>query len=149
VFRPDSGDPVEAVLMALKAAEKTFGTTLNGKGYKVIKGAGKYSPSIALPSTKLYFIIAMIIILLNDIACIQGDGINMQSVKTILDAVLKEGFSAQNVAFGMGGGLLQKVNRDTMSFATKLRYSLFPSPFSLIHSPPVSSNMQMVPEEMS
>ena len=28
--------------------------------------------------------------------------------------------SAENVAFGMGGGLLQKVNRDTMSFATKL-----------------------------
>jgi nicotinic acid phosphoribosyltransferase len=33
---------------------------------------------------------------------------------------LKEGYSAQNVAYGMGGGLLQKVNRDTMSFATKL-----------------------------
>ena len=28
--------------------------------------------------------------------------------------------SSQAVAFGMGGGLLQKVNRDTMSFATKL-----------------------------
>lgn len=34
----------------------------------------------------------------------------------------REGFSAQNVAFGMGGGLLQRVNRDTMSFATKLSY---------------------------
>jgi nicotinic acid phosphoribosyltransferase len=43
-------------------------------------------------------------------------------VKKILEAVLKEGFSAQNVAFGMGGGLLQKVNRDTMSFATKLSF---------------------------
>ena len=29
---------------------------------------------------------------------------------------------AQAVAFGMGGGLLQKVNRDTMSFATKLSH---------------------------
>lgn len=28
----------------------------------------------------------------------------------------------QAVAFGMGGGLLQKVNRDTMSFATKLSH---------------------------
>lgn len=26
------------------------------------------------------------------------------------------------VAFGMGGGLLQKVNRDTMAFATKLNF---------------------------
>jgi len=94
VFRPDSGDPVEAILAALKAGEQAFGTTKNKKGYKVIKGA----------------------------ACIQGDGINMKTVKLILDAALKEGFSAQNVAFGMGGGLLQKVNRDTMSFATKLSF---------------------------
>jgi len=36
------------------------------------------------------------------------------------DAVLEEGFSAQNVAYGMGGALLQKCNRDTMSFATKV-----------------------------
>jgi len=53
---------------------------------------------------------------------IQGDGIGYKDIKNILDAVLKEGYSAENVAFGMGGGLLQKVNRDTMSFATKLMY---------------------------
>lgn len=94
VFRPDSGDPVEAILMALKAGEKVFGATKNKKGYKVINGAG----------------------------CIQGDGINIDNVKQILDAVLKAGYSAQSVAFGMGGGLLQKLNRDTMSFATKLSY---------------------------
>ena len=34
--------------------------------------------------------------------------------------VIAAGFSAESVGFGMGGGLLQKVNRDTMSFATKL-----------------------------
>jgi len=94
VFRPDSGDPVESILLALRAGEKTFGVTMNKKGYKVINGAG----------------------------CIQGDGINMPVVTKIVDAVLKEGFSTQNVAFGMGGGLLQKVNRDTMSFATKLSW---------------------------
>lgn len=31
-------------------------------------------------------------------------------------------YAIQAVAFGMGGGLLQKVNRDTMSFATKLSF---------------------------
>lgn len=31
----------------------------------------------------------------------------------------------QNVAFGMGAGLLQKVNRDTMSFATKLSHIVY------------------------
>lgn len=32
---------------------------------------------------------------------------------------------AQAVAFGMGGGLLQKVNRDTMQFATKLCHIVY------------------------
>ncbi len=31
----------------------------------------------------------------------------------------------QAVAFGMGGGLLQKINRDTMSFATKLSHVIY------------------------
>jgi nicotinic acid phosphoribosyltransferase len=52
----------------------------------------------------------------------QGDGIGYEGVQRILQAVLAANYSAQNVAFGMGGGLLQKVNRDTMSFATKLMY---------------------------
>jgi len=94
VLRPDSGDPIEAVLMALRAGEKTFGTTTNRKGYKIINGA----------------------------ATIQGDGINIHTIPQILDASLKEGYSAENIAYGMGGGLLQKVNRDTMGFATKLNF---------------------------
>ena len=92
VLRPDSGDPVEAVLMALRAAEKVFGSEVNSKGFKVIKGCG----------------------------VIQGDGINIDGLRRILEAAMEAGYSAENVAFGMGGGLLQKVNRDTMSFATKL-----------------------------
>lgn len=94
VLRPDSGDPVEAILMALRALDQVFGSTVNKKGFKVIRGAG----------------------------CIQGDGINKETIKRILEAALASGFSAQNVAFGMGGGLLQKVNRDTMGFATKLSH---------------------------
>lgn len=95
VIRPDSGDPIKQVILALKAGEKHFGYDENSKGFKVLKR----------------------------ISVIQGDGINYDTVKTILDEVLREGYSAQNVAFGMGGGLLQKVNRDTMSFATKLSYT--------------------------
>ena len=51
---------------------------------------------------------------------IQGDGIDIEVLKKITLAVENAGFSSQNVAYGMGGGLLQKINRDTMSFATKL-----------------------------
>ena len=58
--------------------------------------------------------------MLNGVGLIQGDGINIKTLADIAHAVEKAGFAAQNVAFGMGGGLLQKVHRDTMSFATKL-----------------------------
>ena len=91
-LRPDSGDPVETVLMALRAGHEVFGSEVNSKGYKVVKGCG----------------------------VLQGDGINIDVLRQILEAVMEAGYSAENVAFGMGGGLLQKVNRDTMSFATKL-----------------------------
>ncbi|KAF9567241.1 hypothetical protein EC968_003475 [Mortierella alpina] len=97
VLRPDSGDIVESVLLGLRAAEKVFGCDVNQKGYKVIRGCG----------------------------VIQGDGVSYQSLARILNAVLAEGYAAQNCAFGMGGGLLQKLNRDTMSFATKLCHIVY------------------------
>jgi nicotinic acid phosphoribosyltransferase len=98
VLRPDSGDPVEAVLMGLRAAEKTFGATTNKKGYKVI----------------------------NNASVIQGDGVGYSEIKKILNTVMEEGYSAASVTFGMGAGLLQKHNRDTMSFATKLSQITYP-----------------------
>jgi nicotinamide phosphoribosyltransferase len=97
VLRPDSGDPTEAVLMALVAADRVFGSTWNGRGYKVVNGAG----------------------------VIQGDGIDVRVMAKICGAVEAAGFSAESVVYGMGGGLLQKVNRDTMSFATKLNHIVY------------------------
>ncbi|KAJ2807612.1 hypothetical protein H4R20_001221 [Coemansia guatemalensis] len=92
IIRPDSGDPVEAVLQGLHAAERVFGSTTNSKGFRVITGA----------------------------SVIQGDGVTLESLRRILAAVVRDGFSAQCVAFGMGGALLQKVNRDVMGIAYKL-----------------------------
>ncbi|KAF9896784.1 hypothetical protein BX616_006755 [Lobosporangium transversale] len=94
VLRPDSGDIVDAVLAGLRAADKVFGSDKNKKGYKVLRGCG----------------------------VIQGDGVSYESLRRILDATLAEGYAAENVAFGMGSGLLQKLNRDTISFATKLSH---------------------------
>lgn len=91
VVRPDSGDPVINVTKTLIELEKSFGVTKNSKGYKV----------------------------LNKVRVIQGDGVNFNSINSILHNITKEGFSAANVAFGMGGGLLQKIDRDTISFAYK------------------------------
>jgi len=50
---------------------------------------------------------------------IQGDGIDHTTISEILEILKEKGWSAENIAFGMGGGLLQKVDRDTLKFAMK------------------------------
>jgi nicotinic acid phosphoribosyltransferase len=92
VARPDSGDPCAMVVKALYALERAVGSTVNSKGYKVLNGA----------------------------SVIQGDGIDISDIDKILEVAGENGFSSENCAFGMGANLLQKINRDTMSFAVKL-----------------------------
>jgi nicotinamide phosphoribosyltransferase len=49
-----------------------------------------------------------------------GDGIDAQGIASILNKLHLHNFAAGNIGcFGMGGGLLQKVNRDTQRFAFK------------------------------
>lgn len=49
-----------------------------------------------------------------------GDGLTPRDINVILGGMTLKGFAAENIAcFGMGGGLLQKVDRDTQSFAFK------------------------------
>lgn len=91
VVRPDSGDPIDTPCRVIDHLAKRFGTTKNSKGYRV----------------------------LNNVRVIQGDGIGPEEVERILSILEMHGYSADNTAFGMGGGLLQKVNRDTFSFAQK------------------------------
>lgn len=91
VIRPDSGDPATVVLKCAQLLDQQYGSVVNDKGYKV----------------------------LNNVRIIQGDGINEQSIGEILHALISHQFSADNIAFGMGGALLQQVNRDTQKFAMK------------------------------
>jgi len=92
VVRPDSGEPVEIVPKAIEHLMAKFGYTTNTKGYKVLPAC---------------------------VRLIQGDGVCAASIEAILAEMKKRGLSADNVAFGMGGELLQKVNRDTQKFAMK------------------------------
>ncbi len=92
VVRPDSGDPTRVPVDIIEMLGEKFGTTTNSKGYRV------------LPSY---------------VRVIQGDGIDNWTLPLILDNLKGRGFAADNIAFGMGGGLLQQVNRDTLSFAMK------------------------------
>jgi len=99
VVRPDSGDPVEVLTKIFDIFDNNLpigAVELNGKGYRV------------LPS---YFRI------------IWGDGINLDSMRNILGHVTKLGWSASNIAFGSGGGLLQACNRDTQKFAFKCSHA--------------------------
>lgn len=91
VIRPDSGNPPDVVLRTAQLLEEKFGVTVNSKGFKV----------------------------LNNVRVIQGDGINEHSIQEILNRLLAHKFSATNIAFGMGGALLQQHNRDTLKFAMK------------------------------
>ena len=91
VIRPDSGDPVEVNRNLIQILDRKFGSTVNAKGFKV----------------------------LNNIRLIQGDGVNELTIRSILGAFMALGYSADNIAFGMGGALLQQVDRDTQKFAMK------------------------------
>lgn len=92
VIRPDSGDPATVVVKVLDILGNRFGFTLNTKGYKVL------NPKVRV---------------------IQGDGIDLKMIDRILKTMEQAHWSADNVAFGSGGGLLQKLNRDTQRFAFK------------------------------
>lgn len=48
-----------------------------------------------------------------------GDGIDPTGIDRILKTAVENNFSISNLVFGMGAGLLQKVNRDTLRFAFK------------------------------
>ena len=44
---------------------------------------------------------------------------NLETIEALVRNVIDAGFAIDNIAFGMGGGLLQKLDRDTMRFAMK------------------------------
>jgi nicotinamide phosphoribosyltransferase len=91
VIRPDSGDPLTVNQRLIEILGQKFGYTKNAKGFKV----------------------------LNNVRLIQGDGVNELSIRSILGGFMAMGWSADNIAFGMGGALLQQLDRDTQKFAMK------------------------------
>ncbi|AIF80824.1 nicotinate phosphoribosyltransferase [endosymbiont of Acanthamoeba sp. UWC8] len=92
VIRPDSGDPITVVTNTIEMLMDKFGYITNSKGYKVLP---------------------------DYLRVIQGDGVSIENIDAILAAMKNKKQSADNIAFGMGATLLQKLNRDTMLFAMK------------------------------
>jgi len=95
VIRPDSGNILKTLIAIFDILFEKFGYTVNEKGYKVLP-----------PQVRV----------------IQGDGVNLESIKDIYNLLEKHKISPENLALGMGGKLLQGVDRDTCGFATKASY---------------------------
>lgn len=92
VLRPDSGNPLEVLGRIFSILENNnVAFDINEKGYKMFR---KYR-------------------------IIWGDGVNLDSMKEMLDFVLSKGYSSDNMAFGSGGDIMQKIDRDTSKYAIK------------------------------
>jgi len=94
VIRPDSGSPISSMIgQVSERILKSFDNyTVNNKGFIVFEDC---------------------------VRAIQGDGCNIDTIRECVKELIDRGISVENWAFGMGGGLLQKVNRDDLSFAMK------------------------------
>ncbi len=114
VIRPDSGDPVPVLTRVLDILGNKFGYQTNAKGYRVLP------PYIRV---------------------IQGDGVNIFTIQNTLYQLSKfSGWSADNLAFGMGGALLQQLNRDTQKFAFKCSAARIDGKWRPVYKDPVTDS---------
>lgn len=94
VIRPDSGDMLDNIMYALNKLGEIFGYEYNSKGYKVLS---------------------------KHVRIIQGDEIHgPETIARVLSWMESHKWASENIAFGMGGGLLQEVTRDTQKYAMKM-----------------------------
>lgn len=97
-FRPDSGVPAEQVEMVLSTLAGIFGYSLNSKHYKVLN---------------------------YNVRCIQGDGMNEDSIISLYEGILANKWSSDNLFVGSGGGLLTVgIDRDTQRVAIKPSFGI-------------------------
>ncbi len=92
VIRPDSGEAVTVLEELFKIVSEKFGYEVNRKGWKT-----------TVPRVRF----------------IQGDGVNFYTIQNITAQLTRKGWSQDIWSYGMGGALLQQVNRDTLKFALK------------------------------
>lgn len=111
VIRPDSGNPTTVIVDCLNILMNGFGYMINDQGYKVLP-----------PQVRM----------------IQGDGINPLMQKKILSHLKYHGFSADNLAMGSGGGLLQQMNRDTSKYAFKASEAVISGSAVPVYKDPVT-----------
>ncbi len=92
IVRPDSGDPMQIVPKVIEALMARFGHSTTAQGYRLLN---------------------------EKVRVIQGDGVTRFSIVKIMDELMNRGLAIGNIAFGMGAGLLQKLDRDNFSYTMK------------------------------
>ena len=92
VIRLDSGSAKVTIKVIFDILWEKAGGHINEKGFRVLN---------------------------EKIRLLQGDGVNYSSIIDIAMMMNKEKISPENLVFGMGGALLQKIDRDTQKFAFK------------------------------
>lgn len=97
VVRPDSprfkGEtPASQIVWIAQQLEHYFGATTNRLGFKELH------PKVGI---------------------IYGDGLSVEKIEEAVTALVAAGYAASTCVYGMGGGLLQKHNRDTQRSAFK------------------------------
>lgn len=112
VVRPDSGEPTQIVPDTIEALMDAFGSETTEQGYRL------------LPA---------------QVRVIQGDGITLDSLPDILDAMMARGLAIGNIAFGMGGGLLQQVTRDDFGYAMKTNARLADDTWVDVYKDPITA----------
>ena len=75
-------------------------------------------------SLSLSFSLPLYLGLSASLSTIQGDGISYETIGDILEHMKVNKWSADNVAFGSGGALLQRLHRDTQKCAYKCSYAI-------------------------
>lgn len=91
VIRPDSGDITEVMVKYAKSLDKTFGSTVNSKGFKV----------------------------LNNVALLWGDGCTYDKISETLMKLMVNDFALDNFLFGVGSYWYMDSTRDTFNMAIK------------------------------
>uniref|UniRef100_A0A670J6X4 Nicotinamide phosphoribosyltransferase n=1 Tax=Podarcis muralis TaxID=64176 RepID=A0A670J6X4_PODMU len=95
IIRPDSGNPLDTVLKVLEILGRKFPITENEKGYKLLP-----------PYLRI----------------IQGDGVDINTLQEMVEGMKQNKWSIENISFGSGGALLQKITRDLLNCSFKCSY---------------------------
>ncbi|MED5803836.1 nicotinate phosphoribosyltransferase [Gordonia sp. Z-3] len=115
IARCDSGDPVMVPVDTVEWLMESYGFETNSKGYRVLP-----------PFLRV----------------IQGDGLTVETYLALYAELERRGLATDNILCGMGGGLLQKINRDSMNFGMKTNAVCINDTWRDVYKAPTGNGMK-------